>query len=403
MIFDSKWMAELYQKYAHLPLYEAPRIVRLAQNPCLAVEREYLEATLQCATGAKQTTWCAGLLADQDDGKHFGTWFEMMLYGWLQQAGKVEIEPIVEGDNPDFAVTAGSQRVIIEAVALTMGDTARMHGEYIRELIPLLEASPEPYEVYIEKVVHPARHPGRELADEMLQALGRASREAESELLDDEALGPQRDRERYHSVYCKDKHGTEVSFMGRRKEGLSRTEAFPPSVGFMNSKRAWEKLLEKTGQHEELRKAGYPYIIAMLLDTEAMFLDPKEAAAEVVLGRPGALIDQGVGRIVDWQWDRSGVLFADEGRGIRHLDVSGVLVFEAKLNCSARRRELKAWYVQNPYATAPVQGCPFPAEDRLVVLRQTPRGYLMGWASRPDTGFWLPPEADGARPHRAPN
>ncbi len=162
----------------------------------------------------------------------------------------------------------------------------------------------------------------------------------------------------------------------------------------MDTSRARKALDRKAGQHESMRKAGHPYVVSMLLDTEAMFLDPKAVANEVVLGHPGVVIDQRVGRIVDWQWDRTGVLFTHEGKDIQHLDVSGVLVFEAKLNRCARRRELTAWYVQVPYATAPVKGYPFPTEDRLVVLGQSPRGFLMGWASQPDTGFWLPPNVD---------
>ncbi len=149
MIFDSKQMAELRRKYADVPLYSAPRIIRLARNPDLAAEREYLETTVRCATGTKRKQWLAELLDDEDDGKHYGTWFEMMLYGWLCQVGEVEIEPVVDESNPDFAVTVGGQRVTVEAKALAMGEKARVRGEYIQELISLLSASPEPYEVYI--------------------------------------------------------------------------------------------------------------------------------------------------------------------------------------------------------------------------------------------------------------
>ena len=45
-------------------------------------------------------------------------WFEIILFGWLQNLGTVEIEPNIEGNYPDFSIELNGYKIIVEARAI---------------------------------------------------------------------------------------------------------------------------------------------------------------------------------------------------------------------------------------------------------------------------------------------
>jgi hypothetical protein len=387
VIFESQQMADLRKDYAHCSDYLAPEIVRLDRLPSLAAERDYLEATLQRAKGAKQQEWLRRLLS-VDEGQHLGAWFEMMLCGWLDQVGIVDIEPRVEGEPVDFAINVGARRIVVEAKALIMDSDERRYEKYAGELLSLLRGSHYPYQMHITEFAPGVEPPDQELVDAMLRLAERASSEPVGE--DEDAL--EVGNRRYRCQQTVDRHGNAVHFYGWRDDSLPRTAASRYRGGFMDGTRVCGALSSKLGQHPAVRAAHHPYVLALFL--ESVRVD-EDAAVEAWFGRPQVIFDQATGRILDLRWDRLGLSFA--GEDVLHQDISGTLVFEARPNWDVLRRELKAYYIQNPYATTPVEGCLFPVEDRLTILHQGADGFRMGWARQSGPGYWLPPNPGGAR------
>jgi len=116
MIFDDPKMQALLLKYQDLPDNLVPYSIFLGRSSRTAEERLYLENLISKAPKSKRSDWISRILSEKY-GQHLGAWFELMLYGWLIEIGKVEVEPKIKGGHPDFALSVEGKTVIIEARA----------------------------------------------------------------------------------------------------------------------------------------------------------------------------------------------------------------------------------------------------------------------------------------------
>jgi hypothetical protein len=76
------------------------------------------------------------------------------------------------------------------------------------------------------------------------------------------------------------------------------------------------------------------------------------------------------------------------GRNIFHRTVSGSLVFKAKFNEVKKRRELFAWYIQNPYTNVPIDYSYFPVQAWFEKQKESATEISMGWSRNPDAPFY---------------
>ncbi|MEW6242263.1 MAG: hypothetical protein AB1564_15780 [Chloroflexota bacterium] len=102
-----------------------------------------------------------------------------------------------------------------------------------------------------------------------------------------------------------------------------------------------------------------------------------EEIVEAWLGRTKYVFDINTNKIVDQQTDLSGLYFL--GKQIVHRTVSGTLVFKTLLNPDIDRRELIAWWVENPYAINPIELDVFPVTGRYVTIERNKTGIKMAW------------------------
>ena len=114
MIFDSEKIKNLLKTYANQNQTIVPSVVFLARSEKCSKEREYLEELISYVPADKQKYWLDNI-SSENEVNHLSSWFEMMVYGWLRQLGKVEVEPEVKGKRPDFCATIQGQRIFFEA------------------------------------------------------------------------------------------------------------------------------------------------------------------------------------------------------------------------------------------------------------------------------------------------
>jgi len=81
--------------------------------------------------------------------------------------------------------------------------------------------------------------------------------------------------------------------------------------------------------------------------------------------------------VVETSSDQSGIHFA--GSVIRHTTVSGTLVFKSEWIESEKCSYLQPWYVENPFAKAPLDSTLFPVKARYVVIDKSDKGFRMAW------------------------
>jgi len=355
MIFDTESMSKLRAKYANEPRYRIPRIILLDRSDELSGEREYLEELVQSVPKQVQRGWVARLV-NTDPAQHLGAWFEMMLYGWLRQLGPVAAEPCVGGSQPDFVLSIAGQEIVVEARACLVGKAEREQDKLKTEVLSLLNSIPLPYIVSVDQLVLNKQADTVDIMDKVDAWLRTSPR---------------------LPFHYQDGLGNEMRLTAQEHATLE-------TVGFRGSKRpTWPSpeplkapLREKAGQHKELRKAGYPYVLAFLLESR---MYTAGQVAEAWFGGTKVIVDIEDKQIVSVGPDRTGLLFF--GRQVRHRTVSGILVFRADLSTALGRHELKPWYIQNPVARTPVAPSLFPAVSRYISVDEEAGRFTMAWKS----------------------
>jgi hypothetical protein len=348
-------MRRLRAKYACEPDYAVPRIVFLDRSSELASERQYFEGLVQSAPQQVQRGWVSRLVSS-DPAQHFGAWFEVMLYGWLLQLGRVVVEPRLAGSRPDFLLSTAGEAIVVEARACLISEAERQRNKLEAKVISRLSEVRLPYVLIIEKLVLREDIDADAMTSELSAWLRTNS--------------PQPFRYR-------DTQGSEIMLTARRYPCLDTVETTGPTRTVWASHEPLKRpLREKARQHRGLRKEGYPYVIAVFLESWKF---TAEEVAEAWFGETMVTVDIETKRVVRTQLDGTGLHFF--GSEVRHRTVSGTLVFRAVLNEAAKRHELKPWYIQNPFGKRRIEPNLFPAESRYIVTEEKAAHLSMAWES----------------------
>jgi hypothetical protein len=355
MIFDSLRMQELLKAYENEPDFMVPEIVFLARTDKLETERTYLEELFGKAPEIKHKDWLGRLLSVNHE-QFRSVWFEIMLYGWLMKIGSTEVEPIIEGNYPDYSVELKDQRVIVEARAILETMAERDQDRFEAGIFWALKQIEKPY---------------------IVEILGsRSSR-----------LPDWIDFQQRVSIWL-DTNPNDVfeyndgltvivlKTLQTQSKNNKTVSAFtnPGMARRITSEPIKRPLQEKAHQHSKLRKASHPYLIALYL--ESWYLSAEEVA-KGWLGEEVWTVDFGKTEVVETYSDQTGIHFA--GSEIRHTTVSGTLVFKRIWIESERCSYLQAWYVENPFAKVPLDSTLFPVEARYVVTDKSAKRFSMAW------------------------
>ena len=356
MLFDTPQMNDLLQKYDGQPDYAVPEVVILARSPRFAGERTIIEAIFKSLPDTVRNDWGKRLIC-ADHAQYKSTWFQIMLLDWLNQLGHATPEPEILGNNPDFLVEVGDLKFVIEARAILISDAERSQQFWVSEILWLLNHIEEPSIVIRVEV------------GELVSRIDAASfLEQVTTWLH---TAPETD------FQYKDRQGNCIKLtpLEQRERGGVATVG-PSSSFWVDSSKLKNPLREKASQHKAIRESEYPYLIAMYLEDEVY------SGIEVVeswFGRQTFIVDTLTATVVDQRLDMSGIHYWRQE--IRHRTVSGTLVFRGVFDERQKRRVLQSWYIQNPYATKPVDPGLFPVWARFVVKSQTGEHFQMGWES----------------------
>jgi len=352
MIFDSPQMVSLHEKYRNLPDYEVPDIVFLDRYDGYQGERALLEDLLKSVSTNKQRDWF-GRLVNEESQQHIGTWFEIMLYGWFRESFVVHVEPEVIGNYPDFVLDIQGNQLAIEARAFLIPPEERERKQKFDRIFSSLSSIQKPFLVSLK-----------------IKQLGEKINISEFVELVNLWLDSTAEQE----FNYRDNVGNILRLSATPGPTLKKVGVISTEMLRVNPDVLKAPLHEKAKQHRALRKAGYPYVIAI-------FLEPSHLSAEEVseawLGKTIVVLDVDTNQVAEEKLDQSGIHFW--GNEIRHKSVSGTLVFKTGYDEVRKSRYLQSWYVQNPYANVIIDPALFPVESRFVVVRQDEKLYEMKW------------------------
>lgn len=356
MIFDTPRMQELLNSFENEPDFMVPEIVFLARSDKLENERACLEELFAKAPTIKHSDWLGRLLSE-DHEQFRSAWFEIMLYGWLMRIGSTDVEPIIEGNYPDYSVEFSDQTVIVEARAIL--DTAAERDEMRFEagIFWALKQIQKPYLVEVAGTRSSSKLP------DWIDFQEQASLWLET-----------RPKEVFE--YNDGSNIIVLKTSQTKPQNSKRVSAFI-SPGFgrrITSEPIKRPLREKAHQHSALRKAGYAYVIALYL--ESWFLSAEEVA-KAWLGEEVWTVNFEKKEVVETSSDQSGIHFA--GSEIRHTTVSGTLVFKSEWIEAEKCSYLQPWYVENPFAKVPLDSTLFPVIARYIVIDKSDNGFRMAW------------------------
>lgn len=352
MIFDSPQMAALRQIYWGLADYEVPEVVFLDRFDDYEGERSFLEELLRTVSLQKQKDWL-GRLVNEDADQHIGAWFEMMLYGWLRECFTVKVEPELLENFPDFVVECEDSTLVIEARAFLKTPEEGSKRIKISRIWSALRVITRPFLLTLD-----IRELGNDIISNNLQEdVERWLDSAPEQLF----------------IY-QDRLGNILQLSAQYHPTLIRVGITRSEVAWVNPDVLRAPLRQKSAQHKNIRRAGYPYVIAVYLEPALL---SAEEVTEAWIGKPTVVIDVARHEIVQEKIDQSGIQYF--GNEIRHKTVSGILVFKADLDKDLKSRYFRCWYVENPYAKVKVDPNNFPAEARFIVVGKDDKNYQMEW------------------------
>lgn len=356
MIFDTPRIVDLLNNYKDTPDFMVPEIVFLARTDKLEKERACLEEFFAKAPTIKHNDWLGRLLSE-DHQQFRSAWFEIMLYGWLMGIGSTDVEPIIEGNYPDYAVELGDQRVIVEARAILNTDVERDEMRFEEGIFWALKQIEKPFLVEVANSRSSSKLP--DWVDFQQQAFHWL------ETKPDEVF-----------EYNDGSNIIVLKTSQTRPQNSKTVSAFiSPGMGRrITSEPIKRPLREKAHQHSALRKAGYAYVIALYL--ESWFLSAEEVA-KAWLGEEVWTVSFAKKEVIETSSDLSGIQFA--GSEIRHTTVSGTLVFKSEWVEADKCSYLQPWYVENPFARVPLDSTLFPVVARYIVIDKSDKGLRMAW------------------------
>lgn len=355
MIFDSPQMVYLREKYRDLPLHEVPKVVFLDRITRYYGEKLLLEELFKSVSLNKQKDWF-GRLINEESEQHIGAWFEIMLYGWLKEHFIVQVEPELMGNYPDFTLDIQGNPLVIEARAFLITQEEREKQSKYGRIISTLESIKKPFTVRFK-----IKRLGEKINSE--EFIKRVNHWLEFSSDQDSSY--------------EDNLGNILSLYAEPSLTLKKIGVISTPSMRVNSDNLKPSLSEKATQHKALRKAGYPYVIAIFL--ESPYLTAEEVS-EAWFGKTAVVLDVDTNQVVEEKFDQKGIHFF--GNEIRHKSVSGTLVFREGYDDARHSRYLQSWYIQNPYANVKLNPDIFPAESRFIVVRQNDKIFEMKWVKQ---------------------
>jgi hypothetical protein len=355
MVFDSPQVQSLLRIYETEPDFMVPEIVFLARTEKLENERIYIEDLFARASEIKQRDWL-GRLVSNNHQQFRSVWFEIMLFGWLQNLGSVEIEPSIEGNYPDFSIELNGYKIIVEARAILDTITEREQTRFEAGIFWALKQIAKPYLIEIVDAKSSTLPNWINFQKQVIHWLD--SNPDEKFVFESETT----------IIVLR------TSPMQSPNQKSVSAFTNPGMFQKISSDPIKRPLREKAHQHSKLRKANYPYIIALYL--ESWYLSAEEVA-KAWLGEEVWTVNFEKKEVVETYSNQSGIHFS--GSEIRHTTVSGTLVFRSEWTESEKCSYLRAWYVENPFAKVALDSRLFPVEARYVVTDKSTKGFRMAW------------------------
>jgi len=356
MVFDSASVSKLLKRYANKPDCASPYAVLLARRSDCTVERQWLEAQVAKAPEHKRVDWINRLTSEKYDA-YLGALFEIQLWHWLQPLGSVDVEPDIQGDRPDFMLKIGNEDVAIECKAVLISPGERQQRQWESCVNEALCSIRRPYVISIEMLELKVALPN--VGDFQVKV---------EEWLDSQSGNT------FH-YYPVD--GIKIVLKRLHRDAKYEHLAIlgPARSRWVNPSLLHRPLRKKAAQHSSIRKAGIPYVLAL-------FLEPwqftHEAVAEAWFGGERWMLDKEANLVIGSQHDGTGIHFlgVDE---VRHTSVSGTLVFRPAGLIRGLCDPPTCWYIENPFASAPLRVDLFPVKALYVAVNRTAEGIQMQW------------------------
>ena len=348
-------MQELAKKYEDKPDFLVPENVYFARTPKLENSRVYFEELICSVSEEKQKEWL-GRLLDTNHANYRGAWFEMMLFGWLNDLGIVEVEPTVEGNLPDYSVEIEGQKIFIEARAVLETVAERNKKRLEQGIFWSLQQINLPYAVNV-LAVRSSQFPD-----------WKNLREKTANWLSTSPL------EQYE--YNVGKTIIVMKTMDIPDYETSSVKVMGPvgQAKWITSDSLKNPLREKAKQHRSIRKAGLPYAIALFI--EPLLLSAEEAV-KAWFGEEVWVVDFEKKEVVDSYSDQTGLHYYKSE--IRHTTVSGTLSVKSEWHSEKNIPKLETWYIENPFAKVSIDSNAFPAQARFIVTEKSDKGFMMTW------------------------
>lgn len=356
MIFDSPKIEKLRNRYAKVGVDRKPWIVLLDEMSHFEEERILLERLLEENPAKTCNDLLQKLLSDQQ-GQQIGAWFQLMLFDWLRQndIGQVTHEPSIEGENPDFLVLSQKGQIVIEAKAIQEQAETILLSQREFQMRQTLSRIKMPYRLSYTVEYLVGEVDEGDILEKVTSWLCTCP---ENKFYYNDANG--------NLIVMRAIQST-AEYVGVDIIGL-------PSIR-ISGDNLKAPLGKKAAQHKQVRNEDYCFVIALFLADSDL---SAEEVQEAWFGQAEVIIDTNTGGIVGQRTNRKGITFHGPYE-IRHKTVSGLLVFKSVLDYYARRRYLRSWYIQNPYAKSPIDPWLFPAESRFLIVEQTQTSFKMGW------------------------
>lgn len=353
MLFEPSLCNKIIEKYKNTPVPHIPKIISYLTSDMNSGEMDYLEKLFKMAPENIKIKWRNELISD-NNGKHIGTWFEIMLYGWLKEFSDVTIEPDINGMHPDFLINLNDEDIIIEAKAILIEEKLRQQDALFGAIFSALHKIEKSYIVRITEQVLKTLPNILEFINEVNTWLDTSPND--------------------EFIY-KDNKGNLIKLRIINQSNLKNLSVINnASVSFINPEPLKNPLMKKAKKYSALKKLNYPYIIAIYLESMMFSADDVKNA---LFGNEKITIDLKTKKVLNSTIDLSGIHYYKDK--ILHKSVNGTLVFTSSYNAKGKRRFLKAKFIQNPYCVKRIDYSNFPVGSSFIIKNEINSKYEMGW------------------------
>lgn len=353
MIFDSQEMLQFKLKHKNTAIVFIPEILNLYDNPRLQNEKIILEKYFSKVSHIIQKRWLNTLISD-NNGSFIGTWFEIMLYAWLDEFAKVDIEPYILFSKPDFIISAKNNKVILEAKAILIDPDERKKSTILNFIFKTLQSIKRKYLVRIESYYFNSIPNQVDFKRSVIEWL-----DSNTDSLLDYSF------ENGRIVLNSMKLDTTDSVLV-----MTAGESL-----FINPDPLKKTLKKKASQHKNLKKTGLPYVIATFIESPNYRSDD---VVNAMFGNQKITIDINSNTVLRNSIDKTGFHFF--GEKVVHTSLAGILVFKAKYYEKDLKRILTADYIENPYTKNKLDFTIFPVKNIFSIKSITEHSYEMGWS-----------------------